>query len=177
MSHLLRNNWPFTLFTFKVWYLCDKGADVNRGQRSSSLHYAACFGRPAVAKVTILQILLITWVIFSCCKQSLFSLADYCSWVGSLLCYVLIGLNVQKIIEKKGTFHSWSSCINFLNSFVYGRFHMRSENLEIFKNNLSFQYVYHYEDKPLKYQEQLCQIAFGPHPLSGGSAKSWLEKW
>jgi hypothetical protein len=24
---------------------------VNRGQRSSSLHYAACFGRPEVAKV------------------------------------------------------------------------------------------------------------------------------
>lgn len=32
-------------------YLCERGADVNRGQRSSSLHYAACFGRPAVAKV------------------------------------------------------------------------------------------------------------------------------
>ena len=35
----------------QVEYLCDRGADVNRGQRSSSLHYAACFGRPAVAKV------------------------------------------------------------------------------------------------------------------------------
>lgn len=29
------------------------GADVNRGQRSSSLHYAACFGRPAIAKVLL----------------------------------------------------------------------------------------------------------------------------
>ena len=26
---------------------------MNRGQRSSSLHYAACFGRPAVAKVSL----------------------------------------------------------------------------------------------------------------------------
>lgn len=26
---------------------------MNRGQRSSSLHYAACFGRPAVAKVSV----------------------------------------------------------------------------------------------------------------------------
>lgn len=25
---------------------------MNRGQRSSSLHYAACFGRPDVAKVS-----------------------------------------------------------------------------------------------------------------------------
>ena len=32
-------------------FLCERGADVNRGQRSSSLHYAACFGRPAVVKV------------------------------------------------------------------------------------------------------------------------------
>lgn len=37
---------------FQVEFLCDRGADVNRGQRSSSLHYAACFGRPQVAKVT-----------------------------------------------------------------------------------------------------------------------------
>ena len=36
----------------QVEYLCERGADVNRGQRSSSLHYAACFGRPAVAKVS-----------------------------------------------------------------------------------------------------------------------------
>lgn len=26
---------------------------MNKGQRSSSLHYAACFGRPAVAKVLL----------------------------------------------------------------------------------------------------------------------------
>jgi len=45
-------NWASAFGTLEmVWYLCDKGADVNRGQRSSSLHYAACFGRPAVAKV------------------------------------------------------------------------------------------------------------------------------
>lgn len=36
-------------------YLCERGADVNRGQRSSSLHYAACFGRPAVAKVSLTE--------------------------------------------------------------------------------------------------------------------------
>lgn len=35
--------------------MCERGADVNRGQRSSSLHYAACFGRPQVAKVTKTQ--------------------------------------------------------------------------------------------------------------------------
>lgn len=35
----------------QVEFLCERGADVNRGQRSSSLHYAACFGRPQVAKV------------------------------------------------------------------------------------------------------------------------------
>lgn len=29
------------------------GADVNKGQRSSSLHYAACFGRPGIAKVLL----------------------------------------------------------------------------------------------------------------------------
>lgn len=38
--------------SFQVEFLCERGADVNRGQRSSSLHYAACFGRPQVAKVT-----------------------------------------------------------------------------------------------------------------------------
>lgn len=40
------------LLLFQVEFLCERGADVNRGQRSSSLHYAACFGRPQVAKVT-----------------------------------------------------------------------------------------------------------------------------
>jgi len=41
----------FKISSLQVEFLCDRGADVNRGQRSSSLHYAACFGRPAVAKV------------------------------------------------------------------------------------------------------------------------------
>lgn len=46
-------NWAAAFGTLEmVEFLCDRGADVNRGQRSSSLHYAACFGRPAVAKVT-----------------------------------------------------------------------------------------------------------------------------
>lgn len=36
-----------------VEYLCEKGADVNKGQRSSSLHYASCFGRPGIAKVLL----------------------------------------------------------------------------------------------------------------------------
>ncbi|KAI6223048.1 HECT-type E3 ubiquitin transferase [Aphelenchoides fujianensis] len=42
-------NWCAAFGTIDmVQYLCDKGADVNRGQRSSSLHYAACFGRADV---------------------------------------------------------------------------------------------------------------------------------
>lgn len=42
-------NWSSAFGTIDmVTYLCDKGADVNKGQRSSSLHYAACFGRPDV---------------------------------------------------------------------------------------------------------------------------------
>ena len=36
-----------------VEFLCQKGADVNKGQRSSSLHYAACFGRPQIARVLL----------------------------------------------------------------------------------------------------------------------------
>ena len=39
----------------QVEFLCDRAADVNKGQRSSSLHYAACFGRPAVVKVLLLH--------------------------------------------------------------------------------------------------------------------------
>ena len=39
----------------QVEFLCDRGADVNRGQRSSSLHYAACFGRPLVVKTLLLH--------------------------------------------------------------------------------------------------------------------------
>ena len=46
-------NWASAFGTVEmVEFLCERGADVNRGQRSSSLHYAACFGRPAVAKVS-----------------------------------------------------------------------------------------------------------------------------
>ncbi|XP_065182623.1 E3 ubiquitin-protein ligase HECTD1-like [Sycon ciliatum] len=44
-------NWAAAFGTPEmVEYLCERGADVNRGQRSSSLHYAACFGRPQIAK-------------------------------------------------------------------------------------------------------------------------------
>ena len=47
-------NWASAFGTVEmVEFLCERGADVNRGQRSSSLHYAACFGRPAVAKVNL----------------------------------------------------------------------------------------------------------------------------
>ncbi|VDO30756.1 unnamed protein product, partial [Onchocerca flexuosa] len=43
-------NWSSAFGTVEmVTYLCDKGADVNKGQRSSSLHYAACFGRSDVS--------------------------------------------------------------------------------------------------------------------------------
>lgn len=47
-------NWASAFGTQEmVEFLCDRGADVNKGQRSSSLHYAACFGRPTVAKVLL----------------------------------------------------------------------------------------------------------------------------
>ncbi|XP_076297611.1 ubiquitin fusion-degradation 4-like isoform X1 [Lasioglossum baleicum] len=47
-------NWASAFGTHEmVEFLCDRGADVNKGQRSSSLHYAACFGRPAIAKVLL----------------------------------------------------------------------------------------------------------------------------
>ncbi|XP_055309566.1 E3 ubiquitin-protein ligase Ufd4 isoform X3 [Sitodiplosis mosellana] len=47
-------NWASAFGTFEmVEYLCEKGADVNKGQRSSSLHYAACFGRPSIAKILL----------------------------------------------------------------------------------------------------------------------------
>lgn len=49
-------NWASAFGTQEmVEFLCERGADVNKGQRSSSLHYAACFGRPGVAKVFILK--------------------------------------------------------------------------------------------------------------------------
>ena len=45
-------NWASAFGTQEmVEFLCERGADVNKGQRSSSLHYAACFGRPAIGKV------------------------------------------------------------------------------------------------------------------------------
>ena len=47
-------NWASAFGTQEmVDFLCAKGADVNRGQRSSSLHYAACFGRPQIAKALL----------------------------------------------------------------------------------------------------------------------------
>ncbi|GAB6021555.1 hypothetical protein CHUAL_004153 [Chamberlinius hualienensis] len=47
-------NWASAFGTQEmVEFLCERGADVNKGQRSSSLHYAACFGRPAIAKVLL----------------------------------------------------------------------------------------------------------------------------
>ncbi|XP_041451971.1 E3 ubiquitin-protein ligase Ufd4 isoform X2 [Drosophila obscura] len=47
-------NWASAFGTLEmVEFLCEKGADVNKGQRSSSLHYAACFGRPAIAKILL----------------------------------------------------------------------------------------------------------------------------
>ena len=47
-------NWASAFGTQEmVEFLCLKGADVNKGQRSSSLHYAACFGRPAIARVLL----------------------------------------------------------------------------------------------------------------------------
>ena len=45
-------NWASAFGTQEmVDFLCERGADVNRGLRSSSLHYAACFGRPQIVKV------------------------------------------------------------------------------------------------------------------------------
>ena len=47
-------NWASAFGTQEmVEFLCAQGADVNKGQRSSSLHYAACFGRPGVVKVLL----------------------------------------------------------------------------------------------------------------------------
>ncbi|KAL0267404.1 UNVERIFIED_CONTAM: hypothetical protein PYX00_009683 [Menopon gallinae] len=47
-------NWASAFGTHEmVEFLCERGADVNKGQRSSSLHYAACFGRPTIAKVLL----------------------------------------------------------------------------------------------------------------------------
>jgi len=47
-------NWAAAFGTPEmIEYLCAKGADVNRGQRSSSLHYASCFGRPEIVKILL----------------------------------------------------------------------------------------------------------------------------
>uniref|UniRef100_A0A1X7TZ16 E3 ubiquitin-protein ligase n=1 Tax=Amphimedon queenslandica TaxID=400682 RepID=A0A1X7TZ16_AMPQE len=44
-------NWASAFGTLEmVEYLLENGADVNRGLKSSSLHYAACFCRPSIAK-------------------------------------------------------------------------------------------------------------------------------
>ena len=53
-------NWASAFGTLTmVEYLVKRGADVNRGQRSSSLHYTACFGmftgdRDLLAFITLL---------------------------------------------------------------------------------------------------------------------------
>ncbi|WKY07585.1 hypothetical protein Q1695_007222 [Nippostrongylus brasiliensis] len=47
-------NWASAFGSLEmVQYLCDKGADVNKGHKSSSLHYAASFGRPDIVKVLL----------------------------------------------------------------------------------------------------------------------------
>ncbi|CDK13343.1 E3 ubiquitin-protein ligase [Caenorhabditis elegans] len=47
-------NWASAFGSIEmVQYLCDKGSDVNKGHKSSSLHYAACFGRPDVVKLLL----------------------------------------------------------------------------------------------------------------------------
>ncbi|CAF0845992.1 unnamed protein product [Adineta ricciae] len=47
-------NWVSAFGTREmVEYLCRRGADVNRGQRSSSLHYAACFGRASIVRILL----------------------------------------------------------------------------------------------------------------------------
>ncbi|CAF0905235.1 unnamed protein product [Brachionus calyciflorus] len=47
-------NWASAFGTAEmIEYLASKGADVNKGQRSSSLHYAACFGRVQIVKILL----------------------------------------------------------------------------------------------------------------------------
>jgi E3 ubiquitin-protein ligase HECTD1 len=47
-------NWVAAFGTREmIEYLCRRGADVNRGQRSSSLHYASCFGRPSIVRLLL----------------------------------------------------------------------------------------------------------------------------
>jgi len=47
-------NWASAFGTPEmVEFLISKGADVNKGLRSSSLHYAACFGRTAIVQILL----------------------------------------------------------------------------------------------------------------------------
>ena len=47
-------NWASAFGTAEmVEYLASKGADVNKGMRSSSLHYAACFGRLQIVRILL----------------------------------------------------------------------------------------------------------------------------
>jgi E3 ubiquitin-protein ligase HECTD1 len=47
-------NWVAAFGTREmIKYLCRRGADVHRGQRSSSLHYAACFGCPSIVRLLL----------------------------------------------------------------------------------------------------------------------------
>lgn len=47
-------NWASAFGTLEmVQHLCDKGADVNQGRRSSSLIYAACFGRVKICSLLL----------------------------------------------------------------------------------------------------------------------------
>ena len=47
-------NWAAAFGTAEmVDLLCMHGSDVNRGVRLSSLHYAACFGRPQIARTLL----------------------------------------------------------------------------------------------------------------------------
>ena len=51
--HIDRNNVSNSVVdacASQVEYLCARGADVKRGLRSSSLHYAAYFGRPQIVR-------------------------------------------------------------------------------------------------------------------------------
>ena len=60
-------NWASAFGTPEmVEFLCERGADVNRGLRSSSLHYAACFGRPQIVKVSFVSSVLCCVVL--CCS-------------------------------------------------------------------------------------------------------------
>ena len=43
-------------FSPTLQYLVEHGADVNRGERSSSLHYAASFGRGDIARLLLRRV-------------------------------------------------------------------------------------------------------------------------